>query len=256
MNIAIVTITNNGYKSGLRIKRSLTKSKLYIPAKLCKNKNAVLFDCGLTDLTQRLFKEFDGIVFCMAIGIVVRLIAPYIKDKHTDPAIVVVDESARFSISTLSGHEGGANKLAILIANILGAEPVITTASESKKKIILGIGCMAGIKKYEIIKAIKYALSKVRYSISKVRYLTTIDLKQNEKGLKEASLELGIPLRIVSFDTIKKFNGAYKRSSFVKEKIGVEGVSEPCALLTARKPELILTKTKIGRVTVAVVLEA
>lgn len=256
MKIAIVAVTKKGDKVALKIKRALPGSKLYIPTKFGKRKEAVLFDGKLGDLTEQLFAEFEGIIFCMALGIVVRIIAPYAKNKHTDPAIVVVDDEARFAISALSGHEGGANRLAVRVGNVLGAEPVITTASESGKKTVIGIGCRRGIKKEEIIKAIEYALTAARYSINKVRYIATIDLKQNEPGLKNACLELGIPLRIISSDLIKKFTGSYQRSAFVKQKIGVEGVCEPCALLATKGAKLIVPKKKLGRVTVAVARES
>lgn len=244
MKVAIVAITRKGKRTALKVKKSLPESRLYMPAKL---------NCKLGELTGKLFAEFEGIVFCMALGIVIRVISPYIKDKHIDPAIVVVDDEGRFVISALSGHEGGANRLAIRVAGILNAEPVITTASELNKNIIIGIGCRRGIKKEEVLKAIRYALNEARYSIDKVRCVATIELKQNESGLREACAEAGIPMKIVSSEAIKNFNGQYQRSSFVKEKIGVEGVAEPCALIAAKKPELILPKKKVGRVTVAVV---
>lgn len=244
MKIAIVAITKKGKSSALKIKRAIPDSKIYF------------FKGNLKGLSGKLFEEFDGIIFCMAAGIVVRVIKDYIKDKYTDPAVVVVDEEGRFAISLLSGHEGGANDLAIQVSNILGAEPVVTTASESRKKIVIGIGCRRGINKNEIKTAVKYALKQTRYSINRVKCFATIDLKQDENGLREACLEFGVPLRIVSSELIKRFSGIYKKSSFVKEKIGVEGVSEPCALIAARKPKMILGKTKIGGVTIAVVKEA
>ncbi len=243
MRVAVIAINKKGRNTGLAIKRSIPGSKLYTPARL-------------KDVTKKLFDEFEGIIFCMAAGIVVRVIAPYIKDKYTDPAIVVVDEAGRFAISLLSGHEGGANNLAIRVANSLGAQPVITTGSESRRNIVIGIGCRRGIDKREVIKAVRYALAETGHPINRVRYIVTIDLKRNEQGLRDACAELGIPLKTVSAELVKRFNGTYKRSSFVKEKIGVEGVSEPCALITARRPKLILPKKIVGRVTVAVVKEA
>jgi len=257
MKIAIVVITRQGESIAFKIKRFLPDSKIYIPVKLpVRGKGVVSFRGKLTDLTKKLFSEFEGIVFCMAAGIVVRVIAGHIKDKYTDPAVVVVDEDGRFAISLLSGHEGGANSLAIQVANSSGAEPVVTTASESHKKIVIGIGCRRGIDRGEIIKAVQYALKKIKCSIKKVRYISTIDLKQNEPGIREACMELGVPLRVVPTELIRRFSPEYGRSSFVKEKIGVEGVSEPCALIAAKKSKLILVKTKIGRVTVAVAKEA
>lgn len=246
MRVAIVAITKKGKNAALKIKKNLPGCRIYLlPAK-----------GGLRDLAKRLFSEFDGIVFCMAVGIVVRIIAPYIKDKYSDPAIIVVDEARRFAISLLSGHEGGANSLAIRVANILGAESVVTTASETRRNIVIGIGCRRGVTKDEIIKAVRHALVAARISIKHISCIATIDLKENEQGLQDACAKLGIPLKIISADMIKKFNGTYERSSFVKEKIGVEGVSEPCALITAKRPKLILPKTIVGRVTVAVAKES
>ncbi|HBM46602.1 MAG TPA: cobalamin biosynthesis protein CbiG [Lachnoclostridium sp.] len=85
---------------------------------------------SLSDWTRQQFEEMDGLIFVGAAGIAVRLIAPYLKDKLTDPAVVVVDEAGRFAISLLSGHVGGANHLAERTAGILGAVPVVTTASD------------------------------------------------------------------------------------------------------------------------------
>lgn len=76
------------------------------------------------------WKDFRNLVFIMAAGIVVRTIAPLLQDKKTDPAVVVIDEKGRHVISLLSGHLGGANKLAKEIAASIDGEPVVTTASD------------------------------------------------------------------------------------------------------------------------------
>ena len=81
---------------------------------------------------SRIFADYEGIVFISSTGIAVRLSAPYLKDKVSDPAVVVVDDMARFAISLVSGHIGGANSLAEKIAKLLGCQPVITTASDSR----------------------------------------------------------------------------------------------------------------------------
>ena len=76
------------------------------------------------------WNDFDAFVFIGAMGICVRTIAPYVDDKHTDPAVVCVDSTGLNAISVLSGHIGGANDLTRDIAAILGAREVITTQSD------------------------------------------------------------------------------------------------------------------------------
>ena len=77
------------------------------------------------------WQQFDAFIFIGAMGICVRTIAPYIKDKHEDPAVLSVDSLGVNVISVLSGHVGGANELTRQVAAILGADPVITTLSDN-----------------------------------------------------------------------------------------------------------------------------
>lgn len=85
---------------------------------------------SLTEWTREAFGAADALVFVAACGIAVRAIAPYLQSKHTDPAVVAVDETGAFAVSLLSGHTGGANRLTREIADCLGAVPVITTATD------------------------------------------------------------------------------------------------------------------------------
>ncbi len=77
------------------------------------------------------WKDFDAFIFIGAMGICVRTISPYIRDKHDDPAVVCVDTFGLNAISVLSGHVGGANELTQTVAGVLGANPVITTQSDN-----------------------------------------------------------------------------------------------------------------------------
>ena len=84
----------------------------------------------LSEWAGHVFHSVDGIIFIGAAGIAVRAVAPYIKSKAKDPAVVVIDAGAKFAISLLSGHLGGANDLTKRAARITGAVPVITTATD------------------------------------------------------------------------------------------------------------------------------
>jgi cobalamin biosynthesis protein CbiG len=84
----------------------------------------------LGEPVAKLFARYGGLIFFLPLGAVVRLIAPCLGDKLSDPAVVAVDDGGRFAISVLSGHAGGANQLAERVAAALGAQQVITTAIE------------------------------------------------------------------------------------------------------------------------------
>ncbi|MHB9093977.1 MAG: cobalt-precorrin 5A hydrolase [Eubacteriales bacterium] len=138
MKIAVVAATKKGIKLAERIAAVLAESGnqetvLYLPGKfslLQIEGQRHPYRKPLRELFQELFSQYQGIVCIMALGIVVRLIAPHLKGKTSDPAIVAADELGQNVISVLSGHWGGANALTIQIANGLGANPVITTATD------------------------------------------------------------------------------------------------------------------------------
>ncbi|MBI5665548.1 MAG: cobalamin biosynthesis protein [Nitrospirae bacterium] len=125
---SIFFITDNGLKLAQKLKG------LYPDARIVK-----FTSVGARRAVPLQWHECKNLIFIMATGIVIRTIAPLLKDKKTDPAVIVLDEKGRYAISLLSGHLGGANKLAGEIANFLGAQAVITTASDVQSKIALDI---------------------------------------------------------------------------------------------------------------------
>lgn len=134
--LAVIALTSNGIKLSQRLQTDLAGIDLYLPVKLKSElklgdeKIKVIYFKSLRKLIGKIFKSYQGLVFIMALGIVVRIIASQLADKRTDPAVVTIDESACNVISTLSGHLGGANQLTLKLANLLNANPVITTATD------------------------------------------------------------------------------------------------------------------------------
>ena len=126
--LACIALTPGGRETALRLAPVLA-ADVYLPARL-GGPAARTFDGPLKDLFPRLFREYRGLVCIMATGIVVRMVAPLLESKACDPAVVVVDENVRYAISLLSGHLGGANRLAGEVAAVLGGEAVITTATD------------------------------------------------------------------------------------------------------------------------------
>ena len=94
---------------------------------------------SLHNFIKKAFAENDAIIFIGAAGMAVRLIAPYIRDKQTDPAVLVVDEEGRFVIPILSGHTGGINEISAKISGAINAIPVITTATDITEKFSVDI---------------------------------------------------------------------------------------------------------------------
>ncbi|MCW4015964.1 MAG: cobalt-precorrin 5A hydrolase [Candidatus Bathyarchaeota archaeon] len=131
--VTIFAITRQGVKTAAKIKDVLTKNNINCtiraPRKYAQ-KGVIPLEKKLGDAVREAFSYVDAIVAVMATGIIVRTIAPLLKSKMSDPAVVCVDVSGRFAISLVSGHLGGANKLTKIIAQGLEAVPVITTASD------------------------------------------------------------------------------------------------------------------------------
>jgi cobalt-precorrin 5A hydrolase len=278
-----------------------------------------------------IFGLYKYIVFIASTGIAVRLSAPYLINKGVDPAVVVIDDLGRYSISLVSGHLGGANELALKLSEILDCQPIITTASDgrgfeavdmlakanelhiesleaakritamqlegmkiklesevslswgygsieeadydgvvivtSRKRVTsdkpccilrprnlnLGIGCRRGKSKEEILEAINKVFEANDLSLKCIRAAATVDVKSNEAGLIEACRELGCEMKIFDRESIARLESSFEGSNFVKSKIGVSAVCEPCAHLLGGR--LIVPKTIVNGITIAVTRE-
>lgn len=137
---AVVAITKHGIEIARRIKAKIPEVEVYVPAKHsdgCSDVN--WFSEQSTQLVSNLFRTYDALVCIFSLGAVIRMVAPHLVDKKSDPAVVVIDDRANHVISALSGHLGGANALARLLAAILGARPVITTAADVNETIAVDL---------------------------------------------------------------------------------------------------------------------
>ena len=134
MKIALLSVTGQGRQLSRELSGLLTE---YEVQRFCyyrhTDETAAAFQ-NITEQTERIFSEFSALIFICACGIAVRSIAPYLKSKASDPAVLVIDDTGKFVISLLSGHLGGANALTESIAEKLHAVPVITTATDTGKK--------------------------------------------------------------------------------------------------------------------------
>ncbi|MBI5593818.1 MAG: cobalt-precorrin 5A hydrolase [Deltaproteobacteria bacterium] len=127
--LAIWAITSDGLSLALKL-RDAFPGVVHVPGNLLPCPAPCFSFSRLADCVKDRFSLFKEHVFIMSTGIVVRVIAPCIASKTKDPAVVVMDEKGRHVISLLSGHIGGANRLAMAISEKLQAAPVITTATD------------------------------------------------------------------------------------------------------------------------------
>lgn len=335
MNIWLAAFTERGAQTALKLAQTLQKKNdgctVFALGSAAHVFGVIPMEEGLSQWTKRAFESADALIFIGACGIAVRSIAPYIKDKWNDPAVVVADEQQNFVISLLSGHAGGANRLARDAARILHAIPVITTATDVNhlfavdvwaneqncilpnhtaakevsaallrgesvafssdfqvhgalpqglvqadagalgisvtlkekepysvtcrvipKILVLGIGCKKRTGKQAILEAVTYALEQASLPFCAVVQICSIDLKQKEAGLVEFCAEQKLPYICFSAQQLEGVPGTFSSSAFVRSITGVGNVCERAAVLGSGGGTLLLGKTALNGVTVAV----
>lgn len=161
--IAVWAITAKGSGLAGMLSEKLPGAEVYLSSRLTFEEPAagmkVLPFKNLSDRLVQVFNRYSGHIFIMSTGIVIRVLAPLIRHKTIDPAVVVVDERGLHSISLLSGHIGGANELALTVAGLIGADPVITTATDINNLPAIDLlACKNGLL-IENPEAIKYVNS-------------------------------------------------------------------------------------------------
>ncbi|NIA54702.1 cobalamin biosynthesis protein CbiG [Massilia sp. TW-1] len=142
--LCLVAITKHGAAQAARLAADLPDADICTSAKFrsqfAQVANTVhAYEGALRDEIGPLFARYDQIVFFVSLGAVVRLIAPHLRSKDEDPGVIVVDDAGQYVIPVLSGHVGGANAWSERVADLLGAEPVLTTASDVGRTIPVDI---------------------------------------------------------------------------------------------------------------------
>jgi len=144
IRVVLVAITKHGAQQTADLARQMPEASVCVADKFAALMQGLpnpvrAYSGAFRDEIATLFADFDQVVFFVSLGAVVRLIAPHLKSKDEDPGVLVVDDAAQFVIPVLSGHVGGANAMAEEVAALLGATPVLTTASDVGKTIPVDI---------------------------------------------------------------------------------------------------------------------
>lgn len=348
MNIAVISFTQNGRLLARRIAGYLENGNhnVSIDMKCASSKDSIKYT--LSEWTDRQFQKKDALIFVGAVGIAVRAIAPYVRSKVTDPAVLVIDEKGNYCIPLLSGHIGGANELAAYICKGIQAIPVITTATdlnqkwavdvfasknglhiqnmqrakeisarilegekigiefqnpestpdmegrlpegiflwpESKsdyqecsrqepdisigiykrpeyqrtlslipKAVTVGIGCRKGTSADQIESAVNKVLLREGIWKESILKAASIDLKAEEPGILEYCRRQKIEFSVYSADELRRVEGHFSESDFVKRTTGIGNVCERsavCAGDSGNQGQLIVRKQAEDGVTVA-----
>ena len=319
MKIAMISFTGNGRRLERSLAHELEKEgHQVLQAVKCKelesDKDAV--KCSAREWTGEQFRTRDVLIYIGAVQIAVRLIASFIGSKTTDPAVLVLDEKGQYCIPILSGHIGGANEMAERIAEMAGALPVITTATDIRGKwaidvfarknhlyiedmqkakqisakilegktvvaaiesgrdsiegtvpeevkivpetyenpdiyigiyerklsshvlrlipqrITVGIGCRRGTSAEQIEQLVDKILKESHINKKSIGRIASIDLKKDEEGLLTFCNKYNIEPEFYPAEELKKVEGEFSVSTFVKKVTGVDNVCERSAVYT------------------------
>ncbi|WP_300356414.1 cobalt-precorrin 5A hydrolase [Fusobacterium sp.] len=159
MKLAIITVTEKGVEKAFFIKEKI-ECDIFTISKFMRE-GTFLIENGLQNFFERIISKYNTFLFITATGIAVRTIAPFIKSKDKDPAILTMDEEGNFIISLLSGHLGGANEATKILSEITKSIPVISTASDVSGKIAVDTIAMKINGKLESLETAKKVTSLI-----------------------------------------------------------------------------------------------
>lgn len=205
MKAAIVSFTKQGQELAGRIELYLKETGWET---VCSVRCRALPKCMKTDLrewTREQFSSCEALLFVGAMGIAVRSIAPYVKAKTSDPAVLVVDDTGRYCIPVLSGHLGGANALAEQIAGRFGMEPVVTTSTDRNGKWAVDVFakkhnlCIRSMEKAKEISARILAGEEIRILVENGRQLPEMEAEAPDIyiGIREHPKWGQVPLYLI-----------------------------------------------------------
>jgi len=214
--MAVVAVSAGGAETARRVKQVYPAAQLILPEGIKEElssgaseagfpgKNCRYFKGGLKAAAGAIVHNYRSVVMVMAVGIAVRVLAPYLNDKIKDPAVVILDDRGDFAVSLLSGHLGGANDLAEELARHLGAVPVVTTATDRRE-----------------ITAVDLVASRLGWEVEDMRQVKVLSARQ----LKGNPALLYMPDHI---DLVKPVKG-YVTVESLEELSGKLGLAEGSA---------------------------
>lgn len=204
MRYGIFATTARGARLALSVRELLNGESTVFIKKGKSDASGIVEYNKISELMEDVFYKYDGLIFIMATGIVVRSIAPYIVNKLKDPAVVVMDEEARHVISLLSGHMGGANALTRQLAQQLNSDPVITTATDvNNLQAPDALAAEIGLKVYpkERIMTLNSAVLEGK------KFQTIIDRDMSRRGLyQQKFLEKGVKAKIADVSSLTNYD--------------------------------------------------
>ncbi len=241
----IISLTDRGRRLGERLAAELGAEHRHRPQPFQQN-------------VQSAFSEGRRLLLICASGIAVRTLAPVLKDKLSDPAVLVLDEGGQFVIPLLSGHEGGANHWAGEVAGLLDAAPVITSARQYRNPLLVaGMGCERNCPEEVLRELLEQTLALRNLSTDDLEAIASIDVKADETGLIRLAESLGLPYVCHPAADLRTVEAQLQTpSEVVFREVGCYGVAEGAALFEAARiagseAELLIPKHKNPRATVA-----